>query len=173
MFTPEQLAAQARYKAYTQQRESLKQSAGAALAAELALPEPGSKDPTNPCLMAYSTADWENCQGQLTQAADANLSRFRTALKALLTLPDPTSMPSAAPGTGFEGPAQTPEQAGKQFDQLEMQWSAYAKVAEKTAFDQFDGGTGAGPFAQEAHLHLVRSHMQELGFLYGDLLSNH
>jgi hypothetical protein len=101
---------------------------------------------------------------------EANYAAFAGAIRAMLGLSYSTA---TQPVSGPTGTPLTPEQRVAEFDRLEAESKAYRETAAKAAFDQYKGGTLAPVFSLEVAQKLLRLHLQEIAFLYGEELSNH
>jgi hypothetical protein len=90
----------------------------------------------------------------------------------MLALAYPT-MPGDQPVSGPTGTPLTSTERVTEFDQLEAQSKRFRDDGVRAAYDQYKGGTLAPVFAAEAGQRLLRLHLQELAFIYGEELSNH
>jgi hypothetical protein len=147
-----------------QRRDELRTAAQTALNAEMAREKAGD------CPDATTTRAQEECLGAEMRKTDASYAAFASAIRAMLGLSYSTS---TQPSSGPTGIPLTPEQRVAEFDRLEAESKAYREAAAKVAFDQYKGGTLAPVFSLEAAQKLLRLHLQEMAFVYGNELSNH
>ena len=164
--TPEQRTYQAEIAAWRTQRDALRIEAQAALATEMAREKRGD------CPDATTTLAQNQCLGREMATTQENYARFAGALRKMLALAYPKMMGEPIPS----GPTGTPPSAAEsvaEFDGLEAEEKLYREHASTAAYHQFQGGTLAPVFAAEAAQKLMRLHMQELAFVYGELLLNH
>lgn len=145
-------------------RNELRAAAQTALNAEM------SREKTGDCPDATTTRAQEECLGAEMRKTEADYAAFAGAIRAMLGLSYSTS---TQPVSGPTGTPLTPEQRVAEFDRLEAESKAYREMAAKAAFDQYKGGTLAPVFSLEAAQKLLRLHLQEMAFLYGEELSNH
>jgi hypothetical protein len=147
-----------------QRRNELRAAAQTALNAEEAREKAGD------CPDATTTRAQEECLNGEMRKTEANYAAFASAIRAMLDL---SYAGSAQPISGPTGIPLTPEQRVAEFDRLEAESKAYRESAVKAAFDQYKGGTLAPVFSLEAAQKLLRLHLQEMAFVYGNELSNH
>jgi hypothetical protein len=164
--TPEQVQFQADTAQWRAQRDALRAQAQAALSAEMAREEAGD------CPHADSTRAAEECLAAEIEKTRSNYAAFAGAIRAMLALPYP-AMPGQPPFNGPTGAPPTPNELVAEFDQLEAESQRYREDAAKAAYNQFKGGTAAPVFALEADQRLLRLHLREFAFVYGEELSNH
>ena len=105
-------------------------------------------------------------------SSGVNYAAFAGALRAMLADPYPQT-PAEQQGSGPEGTPLSAAEQVAEFDRLEAQAKAYRLAAAKAAFDQYKGGSLAPVFSGEASQKLLRLHMEELAFVYGDLVAHH
>lgn len=148
------------------QRNELRITAQKALDAEMA------REKTGDCPDATTTRAQEECLSAEIRKTEANYSAFAEAIRAMLGLSYATK-PGEQPISGPTGMPLTAEQRVAEFDRLEAASKAYRETAAKAAYGQFKGGTLAPVFSLEATLKLLRLHLQEMAFVYGNELSNH
>jgi hypothetical protein len=162
VLTPEQQEIQAKFKNYFAQRKVLQKQAAQAFDAESARAKAGD------CKNVNNTRDSEICLQKESEITEKNYSAFTGAIRALLSLAPPESGQPLV-----SGPTGTPPDAAAltlDFDNLQTAWDQYRKIAAKTAYDQYKGGTAAPVFSVEADQKLLRSHLRELNFVYDGLL---
>jgi hypothetical protein len=158
--------AQTRAATSLARRNELRAAAQTALNAEMAREKAGD------CPDAATTRAQEECLDAEMRKTEANYAAFAGAIRAMLGLSYATT-PGDKPVSGPTGMPLTPEQRVAEFDQLEAESKRYRDAAAKAAFDQYKGGTLAPVFSIEAAQKLLRLHLQEVAFLYGEELSNH
>lgn len=149
-----------------QRRNELRAAAQTALTTEMAREKAGD------CPDATTTRAQEECLDAENRKTEANYKALASAIRAMLALADP-SMPGQPPVSGPTGIPLTTEQRVAEFDRLEAESKAYRAAAAKVAFDQYKGGTLAPVFSLGAAQKLLRLHLQEMAFVYGNELSNH
>lgn len=118
--------------------------ARAALAAERAREKAGQ------CQTANNTLAEEDCLHSEMDKTQGNYAAFVKAIRQQLS-----------------------GERAAEFDQLESQSKQYRENASKAAFNEYAGGTLAPVFALEAEQKLLRLHMEEIAFVYGEQLSTH
>jgi hypothetical protein len=150
----------------------LAQSNALRIAAQNALDVEMARAKTADCPDASTTRAQEECLSAEMQKTQGNYAAFAGAIRAMLGLSYATT-PGEQPVLGPTGTPLTPEQRVAEFDRLEAESKAYRETAAKAAYDQYKGGTLAPVFSLEATLKLLRLHLQEMAFLYGEELSNH
>ncbi len=148
------------------QRANLRKQAQTALAAESA------RESTGDCPDANTTRAQEQCLTAEHTKTEANYAVFVQAIRSMLALAYPTP-PGQKPISGPSGTPLTSDELLAEFDRLEAESKQYREHATKAAYDQYKGGTLAPVFSMEATQKLLRLHMHEIAFLYGNLLSNH
>jgi hypothetical protein len=162
VITPEQKQYQADVALWLTHRNELRTQAQNARNAEMAREKAGD------CPNANTTRAQEECLAAEGRKTQANYAAFATAIRAMLALSYPTQAgePAALPETPPTG------ERAAEFDRLEAESKAYRDDAVKAARDQFTGGTLAPVFALEAAQKLLRLHLQEMGFIYGEELTD-
>jgi uncharacterized protein YecT (DUF1311 family) len=160
--TPEQKELQQKIKGYMVQRGALQRQAAQAFDAEI------DRGKVGECRNATNTRDIEICLEKENEITERNYSAFTKAIRELLSLAYPaTDQPPASGPTGMPLDA---EGLTRELDSLQAAWQQYRMVVKTAAYDQYKGGTLAPVSSMEADLELVRSHMQELNFIYDGLL---
>jgi hypothetical protein len=149
-----------------QRRNELRAAAQTALNAET------TREKAGDCPDATTTRAQEECLDAEMRKTELNYAAFASAIRAMLALADP-AIPGQPPVSGPTGIPLTAEQRLAEFDRLEAESKAYREAAAKVAFDQYKGGTLAPVFSLEAAQKLLRLHLQEMAFVYGNELSNH
>jgi hypothetical protein len=166
ILTSQQRVYQAQIADWKLQHDTLRDKGRQALADE----DARAKGPE--CPNTNSTRDEEVCLSAEIAKTQQNYVTFTGALRSLLALPYPT-MPGEKFVPGLEGTPPTAAQSVANFDKLESESKLYRENAASIAFEQYQGGTLAPVFEMESILKLTRLHMQELAFVYGELLSTH
>jgi hypothetical protein len=119
------------------------------------------------CTTSSTTAEFDNCFVQRLEQTATNSEKFDGIIRQL-QLGSPQIFGSASETTaGTAGPELVPAQYAAEFDGLENAWQQFRELACRTAFHQFDGGTGAPSFQIQCELKLTRDHMRELDLIYG------
>lgn len=166
VLTPDQVALQSEIAKWNVQYKVLRAQAQEALKAE------SDREKTEACPNASNTRAYEECYSAEIEKSQANYSKFASAIRAMLALTYP-SMRGQEPASGPTGLSLTSDELVAEFDKLEAEAKNYREHASRAAYDQYKGGTLAPVFSAEATLHLLRSHMHEVAFVYGEKLSNH
>ena len=148
------------------QRAALCKQAKSALADETA------RETAGDCPNVSTTRGSEECLAAESSKTQANYATFTAAVRAMLVL-QYRSVPGGKPDSGPTGTPLTSDELSAEFDRLEAESKRYRQDASKAAYDQFKGGTFAPVFALAAEQKLLRLHLHELAFIYGELLSNH
>lgn len=164
--TPEQRRYQTEVSQWLAHRSQLRAQAQNALNAEMAREKAGD------CPDANTTRAQEECLASEIQKTRSNYSAFADAVRTMLALPYPT-MVGEQPISGPTGKPLTSDERVTEFDKLEAESKAYRDDASKAAYDQYRGGTLAPVFALEAEQKLLRLHLKEIAFIYGEQLSSH
>ena len=167
VLTPEQLAYRQAAKEYRAKLDKLRADATAAYNAELV------REKAPDCPDAQTTYDTNMCLGHEMDLTLANYQGFTTALRAMLSEPEPAMPGIPTPYIGPTGPAGTPATNTAAFDAAESAWQAYAK-AECGAMDTFwRSGTIVNAIVGECDLRMARARMHELDSAYDTLLRPH
>jgi hypothetical protein len=166
ILTPEQQHFQSEIANWISQCSVLRDKAQAALDSEIAREKIGD------CPNAASTRAAEECLTTEMEKTQANYTAFANSLRTMLGLAYPT-MPGDQPASGPTGMPLTPTERVAEFDQLEAQSKHFRDDGVRAAYNQYKGGTLAPVFAAEAGQRLLRLHLQEFAFIYGEELSNH
>ena len=159
-----QTDARGQYEQWREQRNALRVQAQTALDSET------TRGKAKMCPQANNTREWEICLAAEGATTQANYDAFAGAIRAMIALAPPSH---SQPTSGPQGLPRSTNELVAQFDLLEAESKQYRKDAARAAFDQFEGGSGAPPFELEAEVRLLRLHMQEIAFLYGEELSTH
>lgn len=124
------------------------------------------------CPNADTTFGSEECLGKEIAKSQANYDAFARAIRAMLALPDPT-MPGQQQLFWINGTPPTASENVAEFDRLEAESKRYREHAATAAYNQYKGGSLAPVSALEAEQRLLRLHLKEMAFIYGEELSNH
>ena len=161
ILTPEQLEFQQHVKQYEATREDLQAQANRAFDSEIAREKAGD------CPSAKSTYEFNVCYGKETGTSNQNLTDFEEGIRNLLALEYPDfPAKSATRMPGSTSPQTASDQEPAEFDHHEQAWHSYLDAACTAAHHQFGGGTGGPSFEMECRIHLIRSHMHDLDFIY-------
>jgi hypothetical protein len=125
-----------------------------------------ARERTPACANEESTRDYDDCLSK-----ELSLTRQLQVLHRGDPFHPGRSVLNQPPETGPEGTALMAEQQVTEFDHLEGISSQYREAAAKIVFDQYKGGSLAPVISSEASLRLLRTQMEELAFLYDDLVS--
>ncbi len=166
VLTPEQRRYQAEISRWLARRSELRAQAQNALDAEVAREKAGD------CPDAKTTRAQEECLASEIQKTQSNYAAFAEAIRTMLALAYP-AMPGEQPVSGPTGKPLTSGERVKEFDKLEAESKAYRDAASKAAYDEYRGGTLAPVFSLEAEQKLLRLHLKEMAFIYGEELSSH
>lgn len=106
--------------------------------------------PADPCDGA-TTPEIELCAAGRTEAADADLTRYRAAARA-----------QVVEAAGDDGAGELLRGASAAFDEAELRWEAYREAACQAVYAYWSGGTIRGLQYQSCKLSLSRGHAREL-----------
>ncbi|MBV9404785.1 MAG: hypothetical protein JO211_05540 [Acidobacteriaceae bacterium] len=166
VLTPEQGRYQAEVSQWVARHAELRAQAQKALSSEAA------RENASDCPDADTTRAQEECLASEIRKTQSNYAMFAEAIRTMLGLAYPT-MPGEQPVSGPTGEPLTSDERVKEFDRLEAESKAYRDDASKAAYNQYRGGTLAPVFEAEAEQKLLRLHLEEMAFIYGEELSNH
>ena len=166
VLTPEQKEYQAEFAQWQAQRKELNIKAKSVLGDEMAREKAGD------CPNASSTREELECLSTEMAKTQSNYETFAGAIRGMLAMSVPM-MPGQKPASGPTGMERTATELVEEFDQLEAEAKKYRTEAGTVAFNQYKGGTLAPVFEGQATQRLVRLHMQEIAFIYGEKVSNH
>jgi uncharacterized protein YecT (DUF1311 family) len=167
VLTPEQLVYQQTEKDYNAKLDKLRVDASVAYSAELV------REKAPECPDANNTYDMNMCLGHEMELTDANYKAFTTALRAMLSAPEPVMPGEHTPYDGPTGQAATPATNTAAFDAAESAWQSYAK-AECSAVDTlWRSGTIVNAMVGECSLRMARSRLHELDNAYEMKLRPH
>jgi uncharacterized protein YecT (DUF1311 family) len=123
-----------------------------------------AREKAGDCHDARTTYDQNMCLGKAVEASTANLKAYVDEFRAIFAISFPEEWRSSGP----TGTRPTAEEFLKQFDRLGNQWNNYKDSLCEAMFSLNMGGTIAPSASARCELHLMRSHMRELGGTLGE-----
>ena len=121
------------------------------------------------CPDIVMTYELNECYSKVLTAARQNLAAYVRAIRDILNLEEPRFNGELA-NPGPDGMPLTREKELAELDLVERTWRPYVDAACAAHHHQYGGGSG-GPGAELAcRIRLTRSHMKDLGTVYGMLL---
>ena len=156
-------AAKEKWDAFYAQVEGFRKQATGAYDREMA------RDKAGDCQQADTTLAINECLGKEIETTAANYKAYAGALRSLLGIMGSDEQDRMSGPTGMP---LTSKELVNEFDAAEAARQKYRGAQVTAAFDQFKGGTGAGPAAGSCELMLVRSHLREIENVYSIRLHN-
>ena len=157
------LTSQEKWKAFYAQVDGFRKQAKAAFDHEMA------RDKAGDCPVADTTRAIIECLTTENQTTTANYKTYAGALRSLLGI---TGAADADRTPGPTGMPLTSQELVSGFDETEAAWQKYREAQCKAAYNEFKGGTAAGPEEGYCELMLVRNHLREMERIYYVRLHN-